>query len=229
MFRVCCAFITLILILVNSNTCLALSFEEVNQRIIDCNSVMQKAIEMPDRAIPRDLLKGCRGLAIFPNVMKLGALLGVGFGSGIVLRRDEQTGQWSKPVFFSIRSGSFGPQFGAQSTDLILVVMSERGVQGLLEESFTLGADVSVAAGRIGRDASAETNLRFDSSILSYSRAKGLFAGISLTGASVKPDREANEAYHGTGVTAQDVFYEGKGALSDNARLLMETLDNATR
>jgi lipid-binding SYLF domain-containing protein len=128
--------------------------------IIDSDLVLKSALEMPDRGIPRDLIQRCRGLAIFPAVVKVGLVFGVSFGSGIVLRRDEKTGQWSRPVFFSIRGGSVGVQAGAQATDLVLLVMNEDGVEGLLEDKYTLGADVAVAAGPVGRQASAETNVR---------------------------------------------------------------------
>jgi SH3 domain-containing YSC84-like protein 1 len=207
----------------------AISFQELDSRILDSDLALKNALEMPDRGIPRDLIQRCRGLAVFPAVVRVGLVLGVSFGSGIVLRRDEKTGQWSRPAFFIIRGGSVGVQAGAQATDLILLVMNEEGVEGLLEDKFTLGADVSVAAGPVGRQASAETSVRLDSGILSYSRSKGLFAGLALKGAVLEPDNGANEVYHGKGITAQDVFYEGKGSLSDNARVLIKTLDDATR
>jgi len=220
----------------------ATSFQELDKRILDSDLVLKSALEMPDRGIPNDLIQRCRGLAIFPAVVRVGLVFGVSFGSGIVLRRDEKTGQWSRPVFFSIRGGSVGVQVGAQATDLVLLVMNEEGfeglledvmneegLEGLLEEKYTLGADVSVAAGPVGRQASAETNVRLDSGILSYSRSKGLFAGLALKGAVLEPDIEANEVYHGKGITAQDVFYEGKGSLSDDARILIKTLEDATR
>ncbi len=207
----------------------AATFEELDTGISACNQVLKNVLEMPDRGIPRDLLQRCRGLAIFPGVIRVGLLVGASYGSGVILRRDENTAVWSKPTFFKVRGGSLGVQIGAQSTDLILLLMSEESVQRLLEERFILGADVSVAAGPIGREASAETNVRFESGILSYSRSRGLFAGLALNGASLEPDAVANEIYHGAGVSVQDVFYEGKGALSDNARGLMQTLDEATR
>jgi SH3 domain-containing YSC84-like protein 1 len=207
----------------------AITFQELDTRILDCDLVLKSALEMPDRGIPKDLIQRCRGLAIFPAVLRVGLVLGVSFGSGIVLRRDEKTGQWSRPAFFTIRGGSVGVQAGAQATDLILLVMNEEGVEGLLEDKFTLGADVAVAAGPVGRQASAETSVRLDSGILSYSRSKGLFAGLALKGAALESDTEANEIYHGKGITAQDVFYGGQGSLSDNARLLIKTLEDATR
>ena len=206
----------------------AISFQELDSRILDSDLVLKSALEMPDRGIPKDLLQRCRGLAIFPAVVKVGLVLSVSYGSGIILRRDEKTGQWSSPAFFNIRGGSVGVQAGAQATDLVLLVMNEEGVEGLLEDKYTLGADISVAAGPVGRQASAETSVRLDSGILSYSRSKGLFAGLALKGAALEPDNEANEIYHGKGITVQDVFYEGKGSLSDNARILIKTLEDAT-
>jgi len=158
----------------------------------------------------------------------VGVVVAVSFGDGVVLHRDENSGKWSRPAFFRVRGGSLGAQVGAQSIDLILLIMSEQGMQGLLEDKFTLGLDASVAAGPVGRDASAETNLRFDAGILSYSRSKGLFAGIAMTGSVLEPDVQANEIYHGKGVTVQDVFYEDKGSLSDNARVLLQALDKVT-
>lgn len=205
------------------------TFEELDKKVADCNLVFKNVLEMPDRGIPKDLLHRCRGLAIFPGVIKVGLVVAASYGSGIVLRRDENTGDWSRPAFFTVKGGSLGLQLGAQSTDLILLLMTEESVERLLEERFILGADVSVSAGPIGREASAETNVRFESGILSYSRSKGLFAGLSLNGASLEPDSDSNQAYHGSGVSVQDVFYEGKGSLSDNARFLIKALDEATR
>jgi SH3 domain-containing YSC84-like protein 1 len=211
-----------------TGSCFALSFDEVDARIVSCDSVLRNVMAMPDKGIPRDLLQKCRGLAIFPGFVTLGVVVGVSYGDGIVLHRDEKTGLWSKPAFFKIRGGSVGLQAGAQSTDLILLIMSEDGVRCLLEDQFSLGADLSVAAGPVGRDASAGTDMSFRYGILSYSRSKGIFAGVSLKGASLQPDPLANEAYHGKGITVQDVFYEDKGALSDNARALIKTLDGAS-
>ncbi len=206
----------------------AASLEDADAQIRLSVLVLRDALKMPDRGIPRDLLQRSRGLLIFPGVLKAGLVLGITYGNGVGLRRDEDTGKWSKPAFFQIKGGSLGLQAGAQAVDLILLVMAERGFQGLLEDGYTLGADVSIAAGPIGREASAGTDLRFNAGMLSYSRTKGLFVGLSLNGASLKPDRDANEAYHGKEVTVQDVFYENKGSLSDNARLLLKTIDEAT-
>jgi lipid-binding SYLF domain-containing protein len=203
--------------------------EELDRRILTCNMVLKRVLAMPDRGIPKDLLQRCRGLAVFPGVVKAGVVIGVSFGNGVILRRDENTAEWTRPVFFRIRGASLGFQAGAQVADLILLVMSEQGVQGLLEDQLILGADVSVAVGPVGRQAAAETDIRFSTGILSYSRTKGFFAGVSLEGAIIEPEKEANEIYHGKGVTVQDVFYENQGSLSESARLLIQTLDAATR
>lgn len=220
-------FAVMLLLFVGTET-LGASFQELDERIAVCNLVLKNALAMPDQGIPRDLLQRCRGIAIFPGLIKVGLLVGASYGQGVILRRDENTGAWSRPAFFDIKGGSFGFQLGAQSTDLILLLMSEASVRRLLEEGFILGADISVAAGPVGREASAETNVRFESGILSYSQSKGLFAGLSLNGATLVPDKQANETYHGAGVSVQDVFYENMGVLSDNGRLLMKSLDTAT-
>lgn len=222
------AFVLMAFVLPGRTVQAAVTMEELDKRILACDVVLKNILAMPDAGIPSDLLRRCRGLAIFPGVVKVGAVIGVTFGSGIILRRDENTGKWSKPVFFTIRGGSLGVQVGAQSIDLILLIMSEQGVQRLLEEQITLGADASVAAGPVGREASAETNPKFDTGILSYSRSKGLFAGISLTGASLQPDKAANEVYHGKGVTVQDVLYGEEGAMTEAAQALLKELDART-
>ncbi|MEJ2716607.1 MAG: lipid-binding SYLF domain-containing protein [Deltaproteobacteria bacterium] len=215
--------------LVVSPDSMALSLGELDRRILACNQVLKSVLQMPDRGIPKDLFQRCRGLAVFPGVVKAGVVIGVSYGNGVILRRDENTGEWTRPVFFTIRGASIGFQAGAQFTDLILLVMSEQGVQGLLEDQLILGADVAVAVGPVGRQAAAETDMRLNTGILSYSRSKGLFAGVSLAGAVLAPDIAANEMYHGKGVTVQDVFYENQGALSEGARTLFQTLEEATQ
>lgn len=207
----------------------AADFETLDSRIVSSENVLKQSLDMPDSGIPKHLLQRCRGLAIFPNVWNVGAFVGVSFGSGVVLRRDENTGAWSHPVFFGIRQGSFGVQLGAQSIDLILLMMSEKTIQKLLEEKLILGVDVSVSAGPVGRDAGAETNWTMESGILSYSRSKGLFMGVALSGSILEPDRNANEVYHGKEISVQDALYENRGALSDSAKNLVNTLDEATR
>ncbi len=206
----------------------AVSSEDLDRTLTSCNLVLKNTLEMPDQGIPKDLLQRCKGLAIFPGVVGIGAVIGLSYGNGVVLRRDDRTGAWTKPTFFTVRGGSIGAQVGAQSVDLILLIMSEEGVQRLLEERFTLGADIAVSAGPVGRGATAGTSLKLDAGILSYSRSRGLFAGISLAGARVEPDDVANAEYHGRDVTVQDVFYEDKGNLSKAGEQLVRDLNTAT-
>ncbi len=127
-----------------------LSLAELDKRIASCTLVLNRILGTADRGIPPSILQRCRGIAIFPGVLKAGAVVGISYGKGVVVRRDEDTGTWSKPAFFTIRGGSIGLQFGAESVDLVLLIMSERGVQALLESKFTLGADLGVTADRWG-------------------------------------------------------------------------------
>lgn len=218
-----------LIFLLGVTCCFGSEFDQLDTRIAACETTLKQSLEMPDSRIPKDLLQRCRGLAIFPGVLNLGALIGVSFGSGIVMRRDENTGAWSYPVFFRIRQGSFGFQMGAQSIDLVLLMMSEKTIQKLLEEKLILGMDASVSAGPVGREAGADTNWSMDSGILSYSRSKGLFVGLALSGSILEPDNKSNQAYHGTETSVQDALYENKGVLSDSAKNLVNTLNDATR
>jgi lipid-binding SYLF domain-containing protein len=208
---------------------IGLSRQDLDKKILDCDLVLKNALAMPDSGIPVDLLQRCRGLAIFPGVIKLGIVVGIDFGSGVILHRNEKTAEWSNPGFFTIRTGSLGLQVGAQYTDLVLLIMNEQGFRILLEDKFALGANIAVTAGPVGRDASAETDMTLTSGILSYSRSQGIFVGLSLKGAVLEPDSEANLAYHGNNVSVQDIYYQGQGSLSDNARILLETLNAATQ
>ncbi len=227
MFKPLLAFLILDIFIICSQAYCASSFEELDERIAKCNLVLNSMLNMPDSAIPRDIIKRARAVAIFPNFVKIGMLVGVGYGNGVALMRLKDPPGWSRPVFFRMKGGSFGLQMGVQSADIVILVMSEKGLEGLLEDKVTLGVDVSLAGGPIGRDLSAETNLRFDAAFLSYSRARGLFAGMSLTGASLESDTEANLAYHGEGLSAQDIFFEGKGVMSERGKMLTKTLEDA--
>lgn len=222
--------LTLIVVIILLGTnCHGAEFDELDSRIALCETVLKDSLEMPDSRIPKDLLQRCRGVAIFPKVWNVGALLGVSFGSGVVMRRNEKTGAWSYPAFFNIRQGSLGVQMGAQSIDLILLMMSEKTIQKLLEEKLTLGIDASVSAGPLGRDASAETNWTMESGIISYSRSKGLFMGFALSGSILEPDKISNQNYHGQGVSVQDTLYESKGSFSESAKNLSKTLTDSIK
>jgi lipid-binding SYLF domain-containing protein len=161
----------------------------------DAAKTFTEIMNVKDKAIPKELLDTAEAIAVFPDVLKAAVLVGGRTGQGVISRRVK--GGWSAPAFFNIGGGSFGPQFGAQKTDYILLIMNESGLNGLLKDKFEVGGEVSVAAGPIGREASASTTPRLDAGILSYSRSKGVFVGAALKGAMITPDNDLNEAIYG--------------------------------
>jgi len=202
---------------------------ELENRITDCTNVVKGMMEAPDGGIPKDLLKRSRAIIIFPSLLKAGLGVGGHYGTGVVLRKDRTTGRWGPPAFISIMGGSFGWQIGVQATEMVLLVMSEVSLKSLFHDKFTLGADASVAAGPVGRDASAGTDIALSAGILSYSRAKGLFAGVSVKGSILEPDWDANEKYYGSDASVGDIFFHGRGAVSPAGNRLIRTLDGYTK
>jgi SH3 domain-containing YSC84-like protein 1 len=152
-------------------------------------------MNVKDQAIPRELLDKAEAIAVFPNVVKAAFVIGGHGGQGVISRR--LRGGWSAPAYFNLGGGSFGAQIGATKTDYVLLIMNEDGIKGLLEDKFEIGGEVGVAAGPVGREASASTNPTLDAGILSYSRSKGAFIGAALKGASIRPDNDLNEAVYG--------------------------------
>lgn len=156
--------------------------------------VFNKIMRERDNAIPKDLLDRAEAVAIFPGVINAAFIIGGRGGLGLISRRTP-TG-WSAPAFFKIGGGSFGAQIGGQKIDYIMLIMNDGGLKGLLEDKFELGGEASIAAGPLGRSASASTNPTLDAGILSYSRTKGLFAGVALKGAVITPDNDRNQAVY---------------------------------
>ncbi len=169
--------------------------EEAERKAESAAKVFIQIMTARDNAIPKELIDKAEAVAVFPGVIKAGFVVGGRGGSGLISRRLK--GGWSAPAFFTMRGGSFGAQIGAAKTDFVLLFMNESAVQGLLEDKFEMGGEASAAAGPVGRTASATTNLTLDAGILSYSRSKGLFAGLELKGAVVNPDNKLNEAVYG--------------------------------
>jgi lipid-binding SYLF domain-containing protein len=164
--------------------------------------VFEQVMGAPDRSIPKELLDRAEAVAVFPGMLKAGFVVGGRGGSGVISRR--VTGGWSAPAFFKMGGASVGLQIGAARTDLILLFMNESALKGLLEDKLEVGGEASAAAGPVGRTASASTNLTLDAGILSYSRSKGLFAGLELKGAVINPDNNLNEALYG--LKARDIL-----------------------
>lgn len=170
--------------------------------------VLNEIEQAPDKAIPGDLLKDAKAIAVIPDVLKVGFVFGGRRGEGLISVKSPD-GTWSNPSFISFGGGSVGFQIGVSSTDVILVFRTERGVDSIVNGKFTIGADASAAAGPVGRTASAATDQQLKAEIYSYSRARGLFAGVALDGSVLKIDYDANAAVYGQGVTPRRIFEGG--------------------
>ena len=173
------------------------------KRVADAATAIREIRSAPD-GIPDNIWQQARCIAVMPDVKKAAFLVGGEFGRGIVSCRT--TGGWSAPVFLALEKGSFGAQIGAESTDLVLLIMNEHGIDRLLQDNVTLGADVSLAAGPVGRSGTAATDAQITAEILSYSRSKGLFAGIDLSGGALRPDSQADRDFYGREVVARDIL-----------------------
>lgn len=184
--------------------------------------VFTEIMDTPDKGIPQELFEGAECVAVFPNVLKAGFIVGARGGRGVASCRTANG--WSAPAFFNLGGGSFGLQIGAQSTDFVLLFMNKDGLDSLLKDEFTLGGDASVAAGPVGRQAGASTDLRLNAQILSYSRSKGLFAGLELKGVVIKPDKDDMRDVYGPGVTAREVLKENKVTAPASVRAFPTTL-----
>lgn len=184
--------------------------DKLGQRLENATTVYRELLSTPDRGVPDALLKKCNCIAVIPHVIKGALGYGVRSGRGAISCRDAQ-GEWSPPSFIGITGGSAGFQIGAESSDLVLFFMTERGARSLLTSSkFTLGGTASVAAGPVGRSGEASTDLKLEAEIYSYARTKGLFAGLSIEGARVAADKKANAAYYGEPVTLQQLLFDHK-------------------
>lgn len=184
--------------------------ERENKRAENALRVLSEVMQAPDKAIPRDLLQNAQAIAVIPDVIKAGFVLGGRHGEGLIAVKTRD-GTWSNPSFISLTGGSVGFQAGVSSTDVILVFRTQRGVESIVHGKFTLGADASAAAGPVGRSAQAATDAQLKAEIYSYSRARGLFAGAALDGSALTIDNGANQAVYGEGVTARRIFEGGVG------------------
>ena len=195
------------------------------RRIEESAQVFQEIMDTPDRAIPQDLLGSAKCIAIIPAEMKFAFLVGGNYGKGVVTCRTEKG--WSAPLFLMVGGGSFGFQIGGSSTDLILVFRGRRGLQKLLSDKFQIGGDATAAAGPVGRHAAAGTDIELRAEILTYSRSRGVFAGISLNGAVMQPDESGNIALYGREANKEDIL-NGKVAMPAPAAPLAEAIARGT-
>ena len=183
--------------------------------------VFQEIMNTPDQGIPQDLLESAKCIAIIPGDVKFAFIFGGSYGRGIATCRTEQG--WSAPMFVAIDGGSIGYQIGGSSTDLVMLFMNDHALKSLMSDKFKLGADASVAAGPVGRNAAAGTDLKLTAEILSYSRSKGVFAGVSLDGAVMQADKSGDRAMYGDDVDRREIL-RGKVPVPESARPLLHEL-----
>ncbi len=198
--------------------------EKLIKRLQTSTTVLNEIMGIPEKGVPRYLLAGAAGVVVFPSVVKAGFIVGGRYGKGVVSYRDKRTGRWSPPAFLTIGGGSIGYQIGVQAIDLVMIITSRRGIEGLLRSKFTLGGDASIAAGPVGRRTEASTDILLKAEIYSYSRTKGLFAGISLEGAVISHDNKANRSFYGRPITVREILFQGKLRPPRAAREFVNTL-----
>ena len=184
-------------------------------RVANATKVLDEVMGAADKGVPRSVMESALGIAVFPSLLKGGLVFGAQHGRGILSVRDKKGGSWSSPAFLTITGGSFGAQIGGQSIDLVLLIKDQRGLEQLVKNQFKVGADASVAAGPVGRDASAATDIQMRAQILSYSRSRGLFAGVTLNGSTIRQDRDANDRFYGMGYRTGQIVFEGLGGSPD--------------
>jgi SH3 domain-containing YSC84-like protein 1 len=195
-------------------------------RLQNCGTVLKEILDIPDD-IPQDLLDKAECVIVYPSVLKAAFVIGGSYGRGAMTCRtgEHYTGPWSAPTMMALEGGSIGFQLGGQATDFVLLVMNGRGAHSILSSKVKLGADASVAAGPKGRNAQAATDVTLRAEVLSYSRARGLFAGVSLEGSTVRPDNDANERVYGKKVEAESIVFKGAVAVPPAAQRLISYLN----
>ena len=218
-------FVTAVILLLGSSAYADLSTSEL-ERVQKATEVVGALRQAPDRGIPEDLWGKAECVIVMPSVKKAAFGVGGEFGKGVMSCR--QGSDWTAPVFMEMGKGSIGFQIGAQATDLVLLVMNRQGVNRMLEDHVTLGTDASVAAGPVGRTGAAATDHKFTAEVLSYSRSKGLFAGIDVSGGVLRPDKDSNEHAYGTGTTAKAVATSG-AATPAQMQAFVTALGSGTR
>jgi lipid-binding SYLF domain-containing protein len=200
--------------------------DKEQDRVENAGKVMQEILAAPD-SIPQSVLDKADCVVVLPSVLKFAIGFGGSYGRGVMTCRGGKTfhGRWGAPTMMALEGGSFGLQLGGQATDFVLLLMNSRAASSILTSKVKLGANASAAAGPVGRTASAETDATMRAEILSYSRARGLFAGISLAGSTLRPDNDANKSLYGKELSAQDIVFKGEVAAPASAKSLLATLN----
>lgn len=200
--------------------------EKEQDRVENAGKVMQEITNIPDN-IPSAVLDKADCVVVLPSVVKFAIGIGGSYGRGVMTCRGGESfdGRWGAPIMMAVEGGSFGLQLGGQATDFVLLLMSPRSAENILTSKVKLGGDASAAAGPVGRNASAETDATLRAEILSYSRARGLFAGVSLAGSTLRADNDANEKLYGRDVSAKDILFKSTVSPPPSAQLLLATLN----
>jgi lipid-binding SYLF domain-containing protein len=196
------------------------------ERLENCGSVLKEVMDIPDD-IPQDLIDKAECIIVYPSVLKAAFIIGGSYGRGAMTCRtgEHYTGPWSAPSMMALEGGSLGFQLGGQATDFVLLVMNPRGAHSILKSKVKLGADASAAAGPKGRTANASTDATMRAEVLSYSRARGLFAGLSLEGSTVRPDNDANQRVYGKKLEAEEIIFKGAAAVPPPAQQFIAYLN----
>jgi lipid-binding SYLF domain-containing protein len=198
---------------------------EVNDRVVRAAIVLREIAQIRDNSIPKDLLDKCACVAVIPGMKKGGFIFGANYGKGLMsCRTDSGSGPWSAPSMLLLEGGSFGLQIGAQSVDLVLVIMNMSGMKSLLDSKFTLGGDASVAAGPVGRTVSAETDALMSAEILAYARSRGLFGGLVIKGGAIRPDNDANQILYGKEMKPHDLLLNKAESVPRDAKIFLDEL-----
>jgi lipid-binding SYLF domain-containing protein len=207
---------------------LALGSKE-EDRLEESATVVQEILDIPD-GIPQELLDKAECVVVLPSVKKFAIGIGGSYGRGVLVCRTgaDFKGAWGPPALYALEGGNIGLQLGGQATDFLFLVMNPKGVDSLLKSKVKLGADASAAAGPKGRAAGASTDAAMRAEILTYSRSRGLFAGISLEGSTLRSDGGANQSLYGREISASDIVRKGKVGVPDSAKALVATLDRAS-
>jgi SH3 domain-containing YSC84-like protein 1 len=203
--------------------------QKENDRIENAGTVLKEVLDVPED-IPKDLLNKARCVIVLPSVLKAAFVVGGDYGRGVMTCRTgrDRKGPWGAPVMMALEGGSVGFQIGGEATDFVILVMNSRGADSLLHSKVKLGADASVAAGPKGRQAQAETDVTFRAEMLSYSRSRGVFAGVSLEGSTLRPDGDANKRLYGKELSATEIVAESKVAAPKSAHKLLSALQQAS-
>jgi lipid-binding SYLF domain-containing protein len=221
--------ISMLLMSIILGTTSATAATKEEDRVADATDVVDQLLRIPEQSIPPSLLSRAYGIAVIPNMIKAGFVLGARHGKGVLVIR-QADGSWSNPAFVKFTGGSIGWQAGAQSTDVILVFKTRKGVDGISNGKLTLGADASVAAGPVGRHTEIATDIKFKAEVFSYSRSRGLFAGVALEGAGLTMDRKSNAAFYGSpSITPEEIFASTGNIAPSVANNFVQILTTQTR